>query len=147
LYFLIFSGYFIRRTRSSALVRLRWAHEEDNAAGFRRPLYYAAVLRVTRILAFTQHMNTDLSRAGAYSLQSFPITWFKSLLDYSKLEAGGTASLLREIPKIVQTRLQISGGSWPQTESYKFLYIWQVISEPFFFQFTGFTDSCEPCRR
>lgn len=53
---------------------------------------------------FTQHVYTDFLCTWADNLHRFPIAGFESRLNRLKLEAGGTASFVGEIPKVVQTR-------------------------------------------
>jgi hypothetical protein len=51
-----------------------------------------------------QNVETDFVHAWADSLHWFPIAWFESVLNRTELEACGTASFIREVPKIIEAR-------------------------------------------
>jgi hypothetical protein len=49
-------------------------------------------------------VDADFLHARADYLHWLAITWFEPVLNRAKLEACGTASLIREVPKIIETR-------------------------------------------
>jgi len=52
----------------------------------------------------TKYMYSDFVHSGAYGLHSFPVSWFKAILDCLKFKTRCTAGFFRKAPKVVKTR-------------------------------------------
>jgi hypothetical protein len=54
--------------------------------------------------SLSQDVDTDFFHAWANYLHWFPIAWFGPVLNRTELEVCGAASLIGEIPKIIEAR-------------------------------------------
>jgi hypothetical protein len=52
----------------------------------------------------TKYMDSDFFHSGAYGLHSFPVSWFKPVLDCAKFKTCDMAGFFRKAPEVVKAR-------------------------------------------